>query len=78
MYKTDLMMREISGMDYFSFQPGGGSQATMTMASIVRMYHRLRGEEEKRDEIITTVYSHPSDAAAPALKAVSYTHLYPL
>jgi glycine dehydrogenase subunit 2 len=68
MYKTDLMMREISGMDYFSFQPGGGSQATMTMASIVRMYHRLRGEEEQRDEIITTIYSHPSDAAAPALK----------
>jgi len=67
-YKTDLIMRQISGMDYFSFQPGGGSQATMTMASIVRMYHRMRGEEERRDEIITTVYSHPSDAAAPALK----------
>lgn len=67
-YKTDLMMREISGMDHFSFQPGGGSQATMTMASIVRMYHRLKGEEDQRDEIITTVYSHPSDAAAPALK----------
>lgn len=68
MYKTDLVMREVSGMDYFSFQPSGGSQATMTMASIVRMYHRLRGEEDQRDEIITTVYSHPSDAAAPALK----------
>lgn len=68
MYKTDLMLREISGMDYFSFQPGGGSQATMTMSSIVRMYHRLNGEEIQRDEIITTVYSHPSDAAAPALK----------
>lgn len=67
-YKTDLIMREISGMDYFSFQPGGGSQATMTMASIIRMYHRLKGEENQRDEIITTVYSHPSDAAAPALK----------
>lgn len=67
-HKTDLIMREISGMDYFSFQPGGGSQATMTMASIVRMYHRMNGEEQQRDEIITTVYSHPSDAAAPALK----------
>ena len=38
------------------------------MASIVRKYHRERGEEEQRDEIITTVYSHPSDAAAPATK----------
>ena len=67
-HKTDLMMREISGMDCFSFQSAGGSQATMTMASIARMYHRLRGEEEQRDEIITTASSHPSDAAAPALK----------
>lgn len=68
MYKTDLMIREISGMDFVSFQAGGGSQATMTLASIVRMYHRVRGEEEQRNEIITTVHSHPSDAAAPALK----------
>ena len=49
MYKSDLMLREISGMDCFSFQPGGGSQAALTMASIVRMYHRLRGEEDQRD-----------------------------
>lgn len=68
MYKTDLMFREISGMDYVSFQAGGGSHATMTLASIVRMYHRINGEEGQRDEVITTVHSHPSDAAAPALK----------
>lgn len=77
MHKTDLMMREISGMDYFSFQPGGGSQATMAMASIARMYHRLRGEEDQRDEIITTVYSHPSDAAAPALKGYKIITIMP-
>jgi len=76
-YKTDEMMREISGMDYFSFQPGGGSQATMTMASIVRMYHRVNGEEEQRKEIITTVYSHPSDAAAPALKGYKIINIMP-
>lgn len=74
-YRTDLMMREISGMNAFSFQPGGGSQATMTMASIVRMYHRLRGEEEQRDEVITTLFSHPSDAAAPALKGYRIIHI---
>lgn len=68
MYKADLSMREISGMDQFSFQPGGGSHAILTMASIVRAYHREQGEEDQRDEIITTVYSHPSDAAAPATK----------
>jgi len=77
MHRTDLIMREISGMDYFSFQPGGGSQAAMTMASIVRMYHRVRGEEEQRDEIITTIYSHPSDAAAPALKGYKIIKIMP-
>ncbi len=68
MHNTDLLMREISGMDYFSFQPGGGSHAILTLASMVRQYHRVKGEEDQRDEIITTVYSHPSDAAAPATK----------
>ena len=77
MYRTDLCMREISGMDYFSFQPGGGSQATMAMASIVRMVHRLRGEEEQRDEVITTLYSHPSDAAAPAMKGYKIIYVMP-
>ena len=76
-HKTDLIMREISGMDCFSFQPGGGSQATMTMASIVRMYHRIKGEEDQRDEIITTVYSHPSDAAAPAVKGYKIIYIMP-
>lgn len=77
MYKTDLCMREISGMDQFTFQPGGGSQAIMTMASLVRMYHRINGEEDQRDEIITTIYSHPSDAAAPALKGYKIINIMP-
>ncbi len=68
MYNTDLCMREISGMDHVTFQPGSGSQAAMTMASIVMAYHEDKGEGDKRDEIITTIYSHPSDAAAPAVK----------
>ena len=77
MYKTDLYMREISGMEKFSFQPGSGSQAIMTMASIIRGYFRDKGEEEQRNEIITTVYSHPSDAAAPALKGYKIIMLMP-
>lgn len=77
MYRSDLMLQEISGMDCFTFQPGGGSQAAMTMASIVRMYHRINGEEARRDEIITTIYSHPSDAAAPALKGYNIIKIMP-
>ncbi len=48
------------------------------MASIVRKYHREHGgEENQRDEIITTVYSHPSDAAAPATKGYKVITIMP-
>lgn len=56
MYKLDLCMREISGMDYFTFQPGSGTQSLFTMASIVRAYHEANGEGEQRNEIITTIF----------------------
>jgi len=77
MYKMDIFLREISGMDKFTFQPGGGSQAILTMASIIQAYHDFNGESEKRDEIITTIFSHPSDAAAPAVKGYKIITIYP-
>ena len=76
MYKLDLCLREISGMDWFSFQPGGGSQAILAMASIFHSYHELKSESEQRDEIITTIFSHPSDAAAAAVKGYKVITLY--
>jgi len=48
-YETDMYMREISGMDRFSFQPGGGSQAILAMASVAYAYFASRGEADKRD-----------------------------
>lgn len=75
MHELDLYFREISGMDKFTFESGGGSQAIMTMASIVRQYHRNNGNEAQKDEIITTFYSHPSDAAAPALKGFKIIYI---
>ena len=74
-YETDRYMCEISGMDRFTFQPGGGSQGLFTMASVVRAYMDSRGET--RDEFISTIYSHPSDAAAPALKGYKIIYLQP-
>lgn len=76
-YKTDCFLREISGLDRFTFQPGGGSQGILTMASVVRAYFEEKGEAEQRDEIITTIYSHPSDAAAPAVKGYKIIHIGP-
>ncbi len=68
LHSLDLYMREISGMDRFSFQPASGSAAILNMVSIIQAYHHDRGDGEIRDEIITTIFSHPSDAAAAAVK----------
>lgn len=76
-YKLDLAMREISGMDAFSFQPSSGTQALLAMASIVRAYHDSRGEGKQRDEIITTIFSHPSQAATAAVKGYKIITLHP-
>lgn len=76
MHRMDLMMREISGMDRFTLQPSSGSHAILTMASIVRKYHQVKGEDQQRDEIITTIFSHPSDAAAVAVKGYKIITLY--
>lgn len=74
-HETDRYMCEISGMDRFSFQPSGGSQGILTMASLIRAYFKAKGED--RDEIITTIYSHPSDAAAPAVAGFKIVYLQP-
>jgi len=76
-YRLDLAMREISGMDAFSFQPSSGTQALLAMASIVRAYHESRGEGDVRDEIITTIFSHPSQAATAAVKGYKIITLHP-
>ena len=77
MYKTDSYMREISGMSRFTFQPGGGSQGILTMASVVQKYFEEKGEADTRNEIITTIFSHPSDAAAPAVKGYKIIYIGP-
>ncbi len=77
MYRLDMFLREISGLSRFSFQPGGGSSAIFAMASIMFAYFQSRGEAEERDEIITTIFSHPSDAAAAAVKGYKVITIYP-
>ena len=76
MYNFELFLREISGMDKFSLQPSSGSAAIFTMASLIHKYHEVQGESEKRDEIITTIFSHPSDAAAAAVKGFKIITLF--
>lgn len=76
-HETDLFLREISGMDRFTFHPGGGSHALFTIASIIRKWIDNKGESGKRDEIITTIFSHPSNAAVGKLKGFKVITIYP-
>lgn len=76
-YKTGELFKEIAGLDVFSTQPGGGSHGALALASIVRAYWRDKGEEEKRNEIITTLFSHPADAAVPIVKGYKVIIIQP-
>ncbi len=81
MYRFEQMLKEISGMDRFSLQPAAGSAAIYANASIIRAYHASRGEglseASGRDEIITTIFSHPSNAACAQTAGFKVITLYP-
>jgi glycine dehydrogenase subunit 2 len=62
----DLILRELSGMDQFVFQAGGGADAAYTHACVTRAYHASRGELAQRNEIITTIQAHPCNPATAA------------
>jgi glycine dehydrogenase subunit 2 len=77
LYRFEEILKEISGLDRFSLQPGAGSAAIYTNVSIIRAYHESRGEAEQRDEIITTIFSHPSNAACAKTAGYKVITLYP-
>jgi len=77
MGRFESILKEVSGMDRFTFQPGGGAQGIYTNACIIRAYHESRGQANQRTEIITTIFSHPADAACPATAGFKVITLYP-
>ena len=76
-YRFGEMLCDISGMNAFTFQPGGGSQGIFANACIIRAYHAARGEAQQRTEIISTAFSHPIDCAAPAVAGFRVITLMP-
>jgi len=65
-HRFDLILRELSGMDRFVFQAGGGADAAYLHACVTRAYHAARGELGRRNEVITTIQAHPCNAATAA------------
>ncbi len=76
-HKLDLFLREISGLDQFTFQPPGGSMATFTHANVLRAYYAEKGEAEQRNEVVTTIFSHPCNAATSATAGFKVITLMP-
>jgi glycine dehydrogenase subunit 2 len=77
MYQLQNWLCELSGMAEFSLQPRGGAHAVFSNARIIREYHRMKGELDQRNEIITTVLSHPCNGGAAAMSGFKVVTLYP-
>lgn len=76
-WRLEQLMREISGMDAVSLASPGGSAGIWTNVAMIRAHHASRGEAEQRDEIITTIFSHPSNAAAAKVAGYKIITIYP-
>ncbi|RSU15761.1 hypothetical protein CBF29_00060 [Vagococcus elongatus] len=78
MYKFQDYLKAISGFSSVSLQPACGSQGVFTNMRIIRSYQEDKGfGMDKKDEIITTVFSHPSNPATPAMSGYKVITLYP-
>jgi glycine dehydrogenase subunit 2 len=62
----EMILRGLSGMDRFTFQAAGGADAAWTQAVMTRAFHAARGEGSSRDQIITSLQSHPCNPATAA------------
>ena len=71
------MLAEISGMDEVSLHTQGGSAAIWSNIAMIRAFHEANGEGEQRREVITTIFSHPSNAAAAKAAGYDVITLYP-
>lgn len=76
-FKTEQYLKELSGMDRFSLNPAGGSQAIYSNVAVIKAYHEANGEGQHRDEIITTIFSHPGNPGAAATHGYKVITLYP-
>jgi glycine dehydrogenase subunit 2 len=77
LWKLEQFLKAISGMERFSLQPGAGSAAIYTNVAMVRAYHAWRGEGKQRDQVITTIFSHPSNAACAKVAGYEIVTIYP-
>jgi glycine dehydrogenase subunit 2 len=71
----DGILRNLSGMDQFTFQAGGGADAAYTMAALARAYWADRGQLGQRTEMVTSVQAHPCNPATAAAAGFDVVNL---
>ena len=76
-HEVHHLLMEVSGMDAISLQARSGSQAIYGNFAVLRAWQEANGTYGTRDEVITTIYSHPSDAACAKLLGYKVITLYP-
>ena len=77
LHETERFLKEVSGLDRFCLHPGGGSQAILGIGSVIRNWVDATGQSGQKDEIITTIFSHPSNPAVGEAQGVQGGHHLP-
>ncbi len=67
LFELGNFLAEITGMDKVSLQPAAGAQGEFTGVLIIRAYHKLHGELERRNEIIVPDSAHGTNPASAAM-----------
>ncbi|GAB3689147.1 aminomethyl-transferring glycine dehydrogenase subunit GcvPB [Actinocorallia lasiicapitis] len=76
-WRLEQILKEISGMARVSLQPGAGSAAIYANIAMIRAFHAANGEAGQRDQVITTMFSHPSNAACAKVAGYEIITLMP-
>jgi glycine dehydrogenase subunit 2 len=69
-------LKALSGMDAVALQPQGGAHAILSNVLIIRAYHESRGDEG-RDEMISTLATHPTNPASASAAGFKIIELPP-
>ncbi len=64
LYELQRMLAEITGTDEISLQPAAGAHGELAGCLIIRKYHEVNGELDKRTEIIVPDSAHGTNPAS--------------
>ncbi len=67
MYKVQKWLSEILGMDYCSVHPAAGAQGELAGVLVIKKYHELRGQADRKREIVVPDSAHGTNPASAAM-----------